>query len=56
VLLAVLLHGSAGWWDEAAMTFGSVFIGLALAYVLKPKKKPDGPAPEGEEPTQRGDA
>jgi hypothetical protein len=41
VLLTVLLHGAAGWLDEAAMTIGSVFIGLALAYVLKPKKRDD---------------
>ena len=43
MLLAVLLHGASGWWDEAAMTFGSVVIGIALAYVLKPKKKPEDP-------------
>ena len=41
MLLAVLLHGATGWWDEAAMTLGSVVIGIALAYVLKPKKRDD---------------
>jgi hypothetical protein len=38
-VLAVLLHGATGSWDEIAMLGGSVLIGLALAFVLKPKKR-----------------
>jgi hypothetical protein len=41
-VLIVYLHGASGSWDEIAMLGGSVLIGIALAFVLKPKK-PNGP-------------
>lgn len=43
-MLVVYLHGAAGGWDEVAMLGGSLVIGLALVFVLKPKK-PDGAVP-----------
>ena len=49
-MLVVLLHGATGAWDEIVMLGGSVLIGLALAFILKPKKpSPDEPA-DGETP------
>jgi hypothetical protein len=45
-LLVVYLHGATGAWDELAMLVGSVLIGLALAFVLKPKKSEQPVAPE----------
>ena len=48
-LLVVYLHGASGAWDEIVMLAGSVLIGLALAFVLRPKK------PEQTVPTEEQD-
>lgn len=45
-LFSVPLHGSLGGWDEILMAAGAVVVGIALAMVLKPRRR--GSA-EGEE-------